>query len=110
MEPGVNIVNNEVERFVGELRQLRERELKYAQLVGLVENLMEHRLQDSSEITLEDQNSIRALFRAVSTPEVQDWIDKLRMAGKVDVKRYPTGLASRTSGKLQDDKSDDDES
>lgn len=102
-------MNNEVERFVGELRQLRERELEYARLVGLVENLMEHRLQDSSEITLEDQNSIRALFRAVTTPAVQDWIDKLRLAGKVDVKRYPTALASRTSGKMQGE-GDDDES
>lgn len=109
METEDIIVNNEVERFVGELRQLRERELKYAQLVGFVENLMEHRLQDSSEITTEDQNALRALFRAVSTPEVQDWIDKLRMAGKVDVKRYPTALASRVQNSNAR-MSDDDES
>lgn len=103
-------MNLEFEAYVGELRELRERELQYARLAALVENLAEHRLQDSSDLSIEDVNAITALTRAVSTPAVENWLDKLRQEGKIDMKRYPTGIAARTSGKLQRDGEDDDES
>lgn len=94
-------MNNEVEAYVGELRQLREREVKLGRIVGLVESLMERRLSDSADLTEEDCAALDALQRSVEMPEIQNWVDGLRKTGKVDVKRYPTTFASRQSGNMK---------
>lgn len=105
-------MNLEVEAFVGELRQLREREIKLAKVVGLVENLMERHLQDSDELSIEDTTALMTLGRAVQEPAIQNWIDHFRRIGIVDQKRYPTSLASRQAGtmKVEEGEEDDHES
>lgn len=95
-------MNNEVESFVGELRQLREREVKLAKIAGLVETLLERNIQDSEDIMLEDRMALDALRRATIDPDVMALLDRLRQAGKIDVKRYPTPAPSKQQGRVAD--------
>lgn len=102
LELPIKPMNNEVESFVGELRQLREREVKLARVAGLVETLFERNIQHSDGITFEDRMALDALRRSVNDPEISNLLDRLRQAGKIDVKRYPTPSPSRQQGRVQD--------
>jgi len=84
-------MNNEVEAFVGELRQLREREVKLAKVVTAVEELLQRGMERSHNYNDVDAMCINNLKRTVEDFDVANWIDKMRHEGRADPTRFTDG-------------------
>lgn len=91
MEMGLKNVNNEVEAFVGELAQLRKRELKLARVVNACEELLDRNLEYSDEITTGDILRLETLKRLVRDPEVANWMDLMRASDKAPLRQLHEG-------------------
>lgn len=89
-------MNNEVERYVGELREFRERELKLAKLV----TAMEEHLQGGYVGSTGPNGSSRNISvsgnvqRLLDDPQLTQWIDRLRAEGKAPIKRSASRFPS----------------
>jgi hypothetical protein len=84
-------MNHEVEAFEGELRQLRERELKLAKVVNACEEYMFRNPQSAFETSDADKMCILNLKRLVEDPAVANWMDRMRQTGKAPVRRFTDG-------------------
>lgn len=86
-------MNNEVEAYVGELRELRAREVKLAKLVTVVE---EH-LQGG--VGTGDRNSgavdRRDVERVLNDPDIANWMDRMRQRGLAPIRRFSGVNADR---------------
>lgn len=87
MEKGMQPVNNEVESFVGELRQLREREVKFAKILNACEELLDRGMENGLDISPGDELRIETLKRLVQAPDIANWLDLMRASGKAPIKR-----------------------
>lgn len=87
MEMELKNVNNEVEAFVGELRELRKRELKLARVVNACEELLDRGLEHATEIGPGDELRIETLKRLVQDPDIANWMDLMRAADKAPLRR-----------------------
>lgn len=101
LELETKAVNNEVEQYVGELRELRARELKLAHIVNACEELLDRGLERSNDINAGDVLRIETLKRLVRDPDVANWMDLLRAANKAPLKRLvETGRPSIDQGEF----------
>lgn len=91
MESGDQNMNNEVESYVGELRELRAREVKLALLITRVEEHVQGGFEGNN-----GQVRAEEIQRMLLEPAISDWLDKLRRENRAPFRRYP-GLNNGTA-------------
>ena len=78
----------EVEKYPGELKTLRARELKLAHICAAAEEFINtgEVCKSSSSGPLQSEAS---MDRLLSDPEIVRWLDQMRATGQVPLRRHP---------------------
>lgn len=80
-------MNNEIESYPGELRGLRAREIKLANLLTVMEEYIQGGFNSGGNSSTGNV-TIKDVERVLNEPELAMWLDKMRASGRSRHKRF----------------------